>query len=170
MKYHVGFDIEFRKNPYKGIYIALEGIDGSGKSTQAKILADYLKKNGKKVVFTKEPTQKPPVGDLIHNIIQGKVNLPLVSLQYLFSADREIHLKTVVEPALKEGKIIISDRCFWSSVAYGILDKMENSEKLKNIKAGYDWLARKFSKEITVVDGEKSVEEVAQEIVRQMPF
>ena len=46
----------------------------------------------------------------------------------------------------------------------------ETLEKLKNIKAGYDWLARKFSKEITVVDGEKSVEEVAQEIVRQMPF
>ena len=132
MKYHVSFDIEFRKNPYKGIYITFEGIDGVGKTTQAAILKKYFEDKKKKVVYTKEPTNIPPIGTLIHDFIQGKIDLPPISVQYLFAADRAIHMKTVVEPPLQKGRIVISDRCFWSSVAYGILDKMKNSHTLKN--------------------------------------
>ena len=131
MKYHVQFDIELRKNPYKGIYIAFEGIDGAGKTTQAEILKKYLEKKGlpagrqgRDVIFTKEPTQNPPIGTLIHDFIKGKAKFPPVSLQYLFAADREIHQKDLIEPNLKKGKIVISDRCFWSSVAYGAEDKV----------------------------------------------
>ena len=220
MKYHVSFDIEFRKNPYKGIYIAFEGIDGVGKTTQASVLKKYFEDKKKKVVYTKEPTQNPPIGSLIHDFIKGRVEFPPVSLQYLFAADREIHQKELVEPNLKKGKIVISDRCFWSSVAYGILDQKEDfhklsnaeillvsesilsmyhqfilpdvtfyisisvdvaisriskmkkkqeyyetAEKLKNIKAGYDWLSKKFPREITVIDGERPVGEVAAEVL-----
>src|SRR3989338_4516333 len=181
MKYHISFDIEFRENPYKGKYIAFEGIDGVGKTTQAAILKKYLQKKGREVIFTKEPTQNPPIGTLIHDFIKGKIKFPSVSIQYLFAADREIHLKDTVEPALKNGKIVISDRCFWSSVAYGILDKKEDfykmkkkheyyetREKLKNIKAGYDWLAEKFPKEIVAIDGEKPVEEVTAQILKNL--
>ena len=221
MVYHVSFDIEFRKNPYKGIYIAFEGIDGAGKTTQAPILKKYLEKKGKSVVLTKEPTQEPPIGTLIHDFIKGKIKLPAVSIQYLFAADREIHQKELIEPTLQKGDVVISDRCFWSSVAYGILDKKgdarelknaevllvsesilsmyhqfivpdvtfyisvsadvaisriskmkkkqeyyETAKKLKNIKAGYDWLARKFPDEVTVIDGEKPVEEVTADIIK----
>lgn len=220
MKYHVEFDIDFRKNSYKGIYIAFEGIDGSGKSTQAQRIKEYFEKKGTPIVLTHEPTRKPPIGDLIHNIIRGKIKLPSVSFQYLFAADREVHMKALIEPSLKSGKVVVTDRCFWSSVAYGILDKTENSEKLNNedlilvsqsilsmyhqfivpditfyikvseetaikrlskmdkkkeyyetaeklrkIKEGYDWLAEKFSNEITVINGEQPVEKVTADIV-----
>src|SRR3990167_4324310 len=132
MKYHVSFDIEFRKNPYKGIYIAFEGIDGAGKTTQADILKKYFIKKGRSVILTKEPTQEPPIGTLIHDFIKGKIKLPAVSIQYLFAADREVHQKELIEPSLKKGDVVISDRCFWSSVAYGILDKKGDVGELKN--------------------------------------
>ena len=132
MNYHVSFDIDFRRNAYKGIYIAFEGIDGVGKTTQTSILKKYFEDKKKKVVYTKEPTNIPPIGTLIHDFIQGKIDLPPISVQSLFAADRAIHMETIVEPSLQKGKIVISDRCFWSSVAYGILDKMKNSHTLKN--------------------------------------
>jgi len=132
MKYHVNFDIEFRKNPYPGIYIAFEGIDGSGKTTQAGRLKEYFEKKGKNVFLTKEPTKKPPIGVLIHSFLLRKIKLPKVSLQYLFASDRAMHMEKFVEPSLQKGKVVISDRCFWSSVAYGILDKIENSGKLNS--------------------------------------
>ena len=58
MKYHVEFDIAFKRNSYKGLYIALEGIDGSGKSSQVKRLGSYFTKKGSKVVATREPRKK----------------------------------------------------------------------------------------------------------------
>jgi len=132
MKYHISFDIELRKNRYKGLYIAFEGIDGVGKTTQANIVATQLRKKGKEVIITKEPTKNPPIGKLIHDFLKGKIKLPEVSVQYLFAADREIHQQELIEPALKAGTVVIADRCFWSSVAYGILDKKEDFSKLKN--------------------------------------
>ena len=223
MKYHVSFDIEFRKNPYKGIYITFEGIDGVGKTTQAAILKKYLEEKNKNVVLTKEPTKNLPLGNIIHDFIKGRIKFPPAARQYLFAADREIHQKELIEPNLKKGKVVISDRCFWSSVAYGILDKKkdfqnlndaevlltsesilsmyhqfivpdvtfyisvsedvaisriskmkkkqeyyETAEKLKNIKAGYDWLAKKFSDQITVIDGERTEKEVSTDIVGKL--
>lgn len=132
MKYHVSFDIELRKNPYKGKYIAFEGIDGSGKTTQVNILKTHFVEKKKNVVLTKEPTTKPPVGSLIHSFIKGRIKIPAVSVQYLFAADRQIHQKEIIEPALEEGSLVISDRTFWSSVSYGILDKKENFGELNN--------------------------------------
>lgn len=132
MKHHVSFDIEFRKNNTKGFYIAFEGIDGVGKTTQANILKSHLEKMGKSVAVTKEPTDKPPVGNLIHDFIKGEIKIPAVAIQYLFAADREIHQKEFIEPALEKGDIVVSDRSFWSSIAYGILDKKEDFSKLSN--------------------------------------
>lgn len=120
--YHVAFDLEFKKNPYNGLYIALEGIDASGKTTQLKNLSKYFRNQGKQVIETKEPSREGPVGELIHNILQSKVKIPRVSLQYLIAADREVNLETVVIPALSQGKVVISDRSFWSSIPYGLAD------------------------------------------------
>ena len=102
MKHHVTFDIDFRRNPYKGVYIAFEGIDGVGKTTQAAILKKYLQEKGKEIILAKEPTQDPPIGILIHDFIKGRVKFPPASLQYLFAADREIHQKELIEPSLKK--------------------------------------------------------------------
>lgn len=123
MKYHLKFDLEFKKNPYKGLYLAIEGIDGSGKTTQVKRLTEYFEKQGKKVIYTREPRKKGLIGELIHEVLLEKVKIDPKAFQYLFSADRVLNQQDVIIPALKKGSVVISDRAFWSAVIYGILDK-----------------------------------------------
>jgi dTMP kinase len=100
----------------KGLFIVLEGIDGSGKSTQSKLLFDFLSKNGEQAILTKEPTDGD-IGKLLKNKYLKEVDLPFVDA-LLFAADREEHLKKIVIPALNEGKIVISDRYYHSTLAY----------------------------------------------------
>lgn len=123
MKYHIDLDIDFRRNPYKGLYIALEGIDGCGKTEQTEALESYFTSLNKKVVITHEPRKSNTIfSNLVHKILLGEVKLSPIALQYLFSADRvQNHLETVV-PALKSGKIVISHRSFWSIVPYAVSD------------------------------------------------
>src|SRR5882724_12061511 len=123
MKYHVEFDIDFKRNTSEGLYIAIEGIDGSGKTTQVEKLVAYFAKQGKNVVRTREPRKDEGlIGELIQKILHGKTTIPPVAFQYLFSADREMHHEELIKPSLQGGKIVISDRCFWSVVPYGIMD------------------------------------------------
>lgn len=133
MRYHISFDIDFKRNPFKGRYIAVEGNDGSGKSTQVEQLARYFQEKGNTVLPTHEPTREGHIGKLIHEVLQAKVKIPSVSLQYLFSADRAVHYATKVIPALEDGAIVISDRCFWSAVPYGLVDR----EALDYTNEGY---------------------------------
>ncbi|MDO8639583.1 MAG: dTMP kinase [bacterium] len=123
MKYHVDFDIDLKRNPYKGIYIAVEGIDGCGKTTQIEKLKESLENLGKKTILVKEPGREGIVRELIDKILQGKVKVLPEVFQYLCSAERVILHETKIIPSLKSGKFVISDRCFWSAVAYGILDR-----------------------------------------------
>ena len=124
MKYHVEFDIDFKRNSEKGRYIAVEGIDGSGKTTQIDTLYEYFTKQGKEVVKTREPRKDEGlIGELIQKILHGKTQIPSVAFQYLFSADRQMHHADLILPSLKEGKIVLSDRCFWSAIPYGITDR-----------------------------------------------
>jgi dTMP kinase len=126
MKYHISFDIDFKRNVSKGLYIALEGIDGSGKTTQVSRVVSYFKKQGKEVVHTREPRKgEGVIGELIQDILHGKAAVSPVAFQYLFTADRQMHHQDVILPALKAGKVVISDRCFWSAIPYGILDMDE---------------------------------------------
>jgi len=132
MKYHIEFDIDFKRNAHKGLLIAVEGIDGSGKTTQAEKVAEFLQKQGKNVCVTKNPTNSV-VGKLIRQFLSGELHLPTVSFQYLFSADRQIQQQEEIIPCLTKGQSVITDRYFWSAVAYGIVDRMgekENNGKL----------------------------------------
>jgi len=123
MKYHVSFDIDFKRNPYKGSYIALEGIDGSGKSEQTEKLAAYFAAQRKEVLIVSEPRKDSNIfNDLIHRILLGKISLSPIALQYLFSADRVQNQEEVVVPSLKAGKVVISHRVFWSIIPYAISD------------------------------------------------
>ncbi len=122
MEYHVEFDINFKRNPHPGIFIALEGIDGSGKTTQAEKLKAYFENLGKTVLKTHEPGRDGSIGRIIGEILEGKIKIPQEAFQYLCSAQRVIHYQETVIPSLKKGVIIISDRSIWSSVPYGILD------------------------------------------------
>jgi dTMP kinase len=102
----------------RGVFLALEGIDGCGKSTQAELLASALRARGLEVVLTCEPTDSP-LGRQIREYFQGSDRYlsPKEELN-LFMADRREHVAGVIEPALAEGKIVICDRYYYSSVAY----------------------------------------------------
>lgn len=132
MRYHVELDIDLKRNPYKGLYICLEGIDGSGKTTQVEKIAEYFRKQGRSVIQTREPRKTGVIGDIVQKILNGKLKISSVALQYLFATDRVIHHEDVIIPALKAGKVIISDRCFWSAIVYGILDRTKGNYDYKD--------------------------------------
>lgn len=123
MKFPISFDLPLRRNPYKGLYIAIEGIDGSGKSTQLHALRKYFEAKGKAVELTSEPKSELITGQLIRKILSSEVKIPSTAWQYLYSADRVINHQQFVEPALQKGKMVITHRCFWSVLPYGIMDK-----------------------------------------------
>lgn len=103
-----------------GIFISFEGIDQSGKSTQAKKLYDYLRKCGRKVVFTHEPG-KTELGQGIRNLVLGRKSegkIDATAEMFLFAADRAQHVNEVIRPSLDAGKVVISDRYVDSTLAY----------------------------------------------------
>jgi len=110
-----------KKNPYPGKFIVFDSLDGSGQSTQAKLLAEALKKVGKKTHITKEPTSYL-IGGLIKSQLTHDWRSSQVCLQLLFCADRAYHLEKEIVPLLKRGINVISDRYFFSTLAYGNLE------------------------------------------------
>lgn len=100
----------------KGFFIALEGIDGSGKSTQSKLLAKKLAEKGHSVLETFEPTDGM-IGKLIQKILREHTELSAEALALLFVADRFEHSKQI-QNALDAGKIVLSDRYLLSTLAY----------------------------------------------------
>jgi dTMP kinase len=221
MKYSVCFEVDFRRNTYGGLYIALEGIDGSGKTRQTRELAEYFRKQGREVVVTSEPRkEKGVIAGLVQRVLAGELVLPSVAFQYLLSADRVMHQEDTIIPALKAGKVVVSDRCFWSVVPYGVYEEgvsleaegnfllatqgllsmyhrfvapdvtfyldvpsdvayerilqsrreqveiYEKKEVLARIQRGYEWLLKRFPKEFAVIDGEESVAEVTESMVK----
>lgn len=110
-----------RQNPYKGKFIVFDSLDGSGNSSQVKLLADYLNKIGEKTHITKEPTSSL-IGGLIKSQLTHDWKSSQICLQLLFSADRAYHLDKEIIPLLKRGINVISDRYFFSTMAYGNLE------------------------------------------------
>lgn len=215
--YHVEFDLDFKRNPYPGKFIVLEGIEASGKTTQANLLSQKFPD----AFHTKNPTDGEIGRFIRQRVLGGHSDIPPVAYQYLFASDREIQQQEIIKH-LKAGKMVISDRYFWSSVAYGIADRedmdyenwenvslvalsmlsmyyqfiipdlsiyldvtleeslkrlkgsskhteiYDNHETNIKVKKGYDWLIEKFPNEISIVDGNKSVEEVTREIVARV--
>jgi dTMP kinase len=109
------------KNPYKGKFIVLDSLDGAGNSTQVKLLSDFLNKIGKKTHITKEPTSYL-IGGLIKSQLAHDWKSSPEYLQLLFCADRAYHLEKEIVPLLKKGINVISDRYFFSTMAYGNLE------------------------------------------------
>lgn len=119
------------KNPYSGKFIVFEGLDGSGQSTQAALLKDFLVENGHFVVLTKEPTIDSEAGKEIRQVLDKKARVAPRQLQELFTEDRKEHLDNLVIPALKDGKIIICDRYFFSTFAFGAFSGVNLEELIK---------------------------------------
>lgn len=106
-------------------FIVLEGIDGSGTTTQAAILAEELRAAGREIVLTREPTVGP-IGRFLRQALSGqltgadgeRVDLEWSAMALLFSADRLDHLEREIEPALSRDAVVISDRYDLSSLIY----------------------------------------------------
>jgi dTMP kinase len=103
----------------KGRLISFEGLDGAGKTTQMDLLERWLQARGVSYVRTREPGGTP-LGVEIRRLLLNRPDLAIVPLAeaFLFQADRAQHFATLVIPALGEGKLVISDRCFDASIAY----------------------------------------------------
>ena len=102
----------------KGLFICVEGLDGCGKTTQTKLLVRKLRKMGWDAVYTAEPS-RGKIGKFIQKYcLHGEKRTFPIGEALLFAADRFEPVEREVSPALNEGKIVVSDRYVYSSLAY----------------------------------------------------
>ncbi|MHC0054917.1 dTMP kinase [Actibacterium sp. D379-3] len=102
-----------------GVFITFEGIDGSGKSTQARRLAEHLRGQGRAVVLTREPGGSPGAEEIRRLVLEGDPDRWSAETEILlFTAARRDHLEKTIEPALAAGKVVICDRFADSTRVY----------------------------------------------------
>ncbi|WP_312168722.1 dTMP kinase [Microbacterium sp.] len=131
-----------------GVWITLEGGDGSGKTTQADLLDTWLSDEGRTVVRTREPGGSE-VGNLIRDIVlhhRGDIAPRAEAL--LYAADRAHHVATVVRPALTRGEVVLQDRYLDSSVAYQGAGRVLDGEEIRNLSL---WAAEGALPDLTVL-------------------
>lgn len=102
----------------RGLFICIEGLDASGKTTHARRLVWNLQKRGFEAIYTTEPSAGE-IGKFIRKyVLQRRKRVPSVVEALLFAVDRVDHVEKEIKPALQEGKIVVSDRYVYSSRAY----------------------------------------------------
>jgi dTMP kinase len=196
------------ESPSSGVFICVEGIDGSGKTTLSRLLVGYLCSLGFDAVYTTEPTRYSLPGRRLRESFFDPERLPVEEEFKLFLEDRIIHLRDEVIPMLKDGKIVVTDRYYFSSVAYQgargldwnyILEEnlkvatvpnlvllldlpideaiarisadreegvntFEKKENLQKVNEIYHKLAEKFPELIHIVDVNKSIQDVEEDL------
>ncbi len=110
-------DAPARRARHSGIFVAFEGGDGAGKSTQVRLLGGWLSEQGYETLLTHEPGATPAGARLRELLLAGESLEPRAEA-LLFAADRAQHVDTVVRPALERGAVVVTDRYIDSSVAY----------------------------------------------------
>ncbi|WP_171209729.1 MULTISPECIES: dTMP kinase [unclassified Ruegeria] len=196
----------------QGLFLTFEGIDGSGKSTQARMLADHLRNTGHEVVLTREPGGSPGAEEIRNLVLQGDPDRWSAETELLlFTAARRDHLERTIEPALAEGKVVICDRFADSTRMYqglsrgnlraavdqlhtlmigrepdmtllidmdpdtglsrakgrqGVEERFEDfgPDLQRRMRAGFLDLAKEFPKRFRVIDGNRDVDSVAQDV------
>ncbi|MDN3442942.1 dTMP kinase [Microbacterium sp. APC 3901] len=131
-----------------GIWITLEGGDGSGKTTQSNLLSQWMTDEGLTVVRTREPGGSE-VGQLIRDIVlhhRGDIAPRAEAL--LYAADRAHHVATVVRPALARGEVVLQDRYLDSSVAYQGAGRVLDGDEIRNLSL---WAAEGALPDLTVL-------------------
>jgi dTMP kinase len=102
----------------KGVFICIEGLDASGKTTHANRLVEDLRRKGFDAIYTTEPSPGEIGGFIRTHVLQRKKRVPSVVEALLFAADRVDHVEREIKPALQKGKIVVCDRYLYSSLAY----------------------------------------------------
>ncbi|MEL5992383.1 dTMP kinase [Microbacterium phosphatis] len=131
-----------------GLWITFEGGDGSGKTTQARLLQEWVEASGRTVVRTREPGGTE-VGDLIRDIVlhhRGDIAPRAEAL--LYAADRAHHVATHVRPALERGEVVIQDRYLDSSVAYQGAGRVLDAAEIRDLSL---WAADGALPDVTVL-------------------
>lgn len=141
----------------KGRFIVFEGLDGSGQSTQVKLLAEYLKARGREVVLGKEPTLDSAAGKEIVEVLTHKKDMEPEKLQELFVVDRKEHLVNAILPAIESGAIVVEDRYSMSTFAFGSVSC--DLEWLIELNKGLPWPDATF---ILKVRPEVSLERISK--------
>ena len=119
------------------MYIVFEWIVWTGKSTQSKLLVEYLQNKfpDREVLRVREPGSTP-ITEAIRTLVQGtdfEEEMDAITEAYLYSASRAQLINTLIKPALERGAIVVSDRCFWSSLAYQWYAKTQDMETIWTI-------------------------------------
>jgi len=118
-----------------GTFITFEGLDGSGKSTQLRLLANYLRSQGVNLVTTREPGGTPVGLRLRAALLDAHEEVDPLTELLVFAADRAQHVRRVLRPALAEGRVVLSDRYADATVAYQGAGRGFSSELISNIVA-----------------------------------
>jgi dTMP kinase len=108
------------------MFIVFEGIDGTGKSTQVKLLAEAFRAKGREVILSKEPTDGPHGTRLRQSAETGRLSAQ--EELDLFHLDRREHVETLINPALARGAIVLLDRYYFSTMAYQGIRGFDPSE------------------------------------------
>lgn len=117
----------------RGLFITFEGVDGCGKTTQIKLLDEYLRKSGYETLLTREPGAKG-LGEKLREILlgyDGEVSSKCES--FLFLADRAQHVDCIIKPALEKGTFVLCDRHTDSTIAYQGYGRGVDIDELKNL-------------------------------------
>ena len=196
----------------RGMLLTFEGIDGSGKSTQAGLLAESLRREGREVVLTREPGGSDGAEEIRSLVLQGDPDRWSAETEILlFTAARRDHLERTIEPALTAGKVVVCDRFADSTRMYqglsrgdlrGLVDRLHSLvigrepdltllidmdpetglsrargrqgaeerfedfglELQRQMRTGFLALAQEFSDRIQVIDGNRGMDSIAQDV------
>ena len=133
---------------YPGLFIAVEGGEGSGKSSQARLLADWLRAAGRTVVVTREPGATPLGVGIRALLLDPDGGMGARAEALLYAADRAEHVASVVLPALRRGEVVVSDRYVASSLAYQGAGRALGEEEVERLS---EWATEGLVPDVTVL-------------------
>jgi len=131
-----------------GLFITLEGGDGSGKSTQAQLLTDWLEGQGRGVLRTREPGGTDVGVEIREIVLHHRGEIAPRAEALLYAADRAHHIATKVRPALARGEVVIQDRYIDSSVAYQGAGRVLERGEVRDLSL---WAAEGLLPDLTVL-------------------
>ena len=132
----------------RGVFITLEGGDGSGKTTQAELLREWLANGGRTVVRTREPGGTEVGVEVREIVLHHRGDITPRAEALLYAADRAHHVATVVRPALERGDVVIQDRYIDSSVAYQGVGRVLDPEAIRGLS---DWATEGLRPDLTIL-------------------
>ena len=132
----------------RGLFITLEGGDGSGKTTQAELLREWLVQQGRTVLHTREPGGTEVGVEVREIVLHHRGDISPRAEALLYAADRAHHIATLVRPALDRGEVVIQDRYIDSSVAYQGVGRVLDPDEVRDISV---WATEGLRPDLTIL-------------------